>query len=297
MTSYSFNDRPLALLQNWLRVAITSPHGLSAGLAQAEHRYGIERELAVKASDPAEAPERLAIYARGYVARLLEYLRADYPATHAFLGDDLFTRFAIDYLWSRPPHHYSLFTVGAQFVDHLERTRPANDMVQEAERSWLQLPIDLARVERARMQALRAPGLEDKVAAPATSDPWKLLLPANGIVITAAPCMYLVAVARDVSDFIAAVDAGSTPAPPPIGSTVLAVSRHRFRPTLTPLTVWQVAVLEHCQQPQRLTLVVTSVAQTLEVDPETLRVDLALWLPLAQSSGLVTLQQDDTPRC
>lgn len=46
------------------------------------------------------APARLDIYARGYVLRLLECLRAEFPILLALVGDQVFEMFASSYVWS-----------------------------------------------------------------------------------------------------------------------------------------------------------------------------------------------------
>src|SRR5262249_17047702 len=149
--------------------------------------------------------ERLSIYARAYLARLIDCLSADYPAVRALLGDALFERFATGYLWARPPRRYSLFELGKGFADHLEQTRPSDRAVPEDRRSLLRLPIDLARVERARLEAVRAPGLEREAGDRAEPVGIALLL-GEGVRIAAAPCLRVVTLGHDVREFLSAVD-------------------------------------------------------------------------------------------
>ena len=69
----------LEQLQGWLQRAVLS------GGAAAEHAG------AVVAPSPTMAPaERVAVYARGYRARLNEMLRGEYPALRRFMGDAVF---------------------------------------------------------------------------------------------------------------------------------------------------------------------------------------------------------------
>jgi hypothetical protein len=284
MTSSAEGPRTLADMQHFLCLAATTPGGLAAGLRRARERYG--DALPIRAPTGVDPRERLSIYARGYLDRLLACLRADYPAVHALLGDSLFERFATDYLRAHPPRSYSLFMLGAGFAAHLEATRPAYDAVPEERRALLDLPIDLARVERARLEALRAPGLEQEGTRPENT--YDLLLDAERVVAR-APCLRIVESRHDVRAFLAAVDRGEPPRAPPAERTLLAVSRVDYHPTLTPLREWQRAAIELCEIPRPLRDVATTLATQSGESEGAVLADLSLWLPLARQQGLVTL--------
>ena len=64
------------------------PRGLATGLRLARDRYGHDIPIRVRAG--ADTGERLSIYARGYIDRLIACLQADYPAMRALVGDALF---------------------------------------------------------------------------------------------------------------------------------------------------------------------------------------------------------------
>ena len=81
MTSSPEGALSLSELQDWMRLAVTTPGGLPAGLRLARERYGDARPIRVP--EGADAGERLSIHARGYLERLLACLRADYPAALA----------------------------------------------------------------------------------------------------------------------------------------------------------------------------------------------------------------------
>jgi len=276
----------LADLQDFLRLATTTPGGLPAGLRHARQRYG--EALPVRVPTGVDPRERLLIYARGYLARLLECMRADYPAVRALLGDPLFEHFATGYVQAHPPRHYSLFTLGSGFAAHLESTRPPDDAVPEERRALLELPIDLARVERARLEALRAPGLEHEAMSPA---PFHELLLGTGIVVALAPCLRLIESHHDVRAFLAAVDRGEPPAAPPAERMLLAISRVGFHPTMTPLSPWQWVALECCATPRPLSALAEALAIRLGEAEGAVLAALSLWLPVARERGLVSLAQ------
>jgi hypothetical protein len=272
-------------LQVWLQAAITAPGGPARGPAV----LGRCEEL-IRSGLGVGAAERVALYAQGYLARLHECLRADHPALRALVGDALFERFVVGYLWSSPSRSYDLYELGAGFAAYLERTRPPAGAVPEERRALLELPVDLVRVERARLEALRAPGLEHEARGPG-SGPYELLLGAE-VVVATAPCLRLAETRHDVRAFLAAVERGEPPEAPPAERLLLAVSRVDFHLTMTPLRDWQRVALECCAMPRSLPELASTLAGRLGEAEGAVRADLALWLPLAREQGLMTLRAE-----
>jgi hypothetical protein len=98
--------------------------------------------------------ERIAIYQTMYFWRLHEVLREDFPKLAEALGDE-FETLARDYLTTHPSEHPSVRHVG----DRLPGFVPTHALVQA--RPWL---ADLARLERARIDAFDAPDATPVVA-------------------------------------------------------------------------------------------------------------------------------------
>ncbi|MFY9760933.1 MAG: DNA-binding domain-containing protein, partial [Xanthobacteraceae bacterium] len=117
-------DADLGVLQRWMLSAVTTPGGVREGVREAREAYALDIGDAVKGSNRLSAPARLEIYARGYVLRLLECLRAEFPLLLALVGDQVFEMFASSYVWSRPSRSPSLYALGAGFADFLQSTRP-----------------------------------------------------------------------------------------------------------------------------------------------------------------------------
>jgi hypothetical protein len=289
MTSSPDGALSLSALQDWLRLAVTTPGGLTAGLRRARERYGETRTIRVP--EGADAGERLSIYARGYLDRLLACLRADYPAVRALVGDALFDGFATGYFGARPPRHHSLFMLGAGFADHLERTRPPDDVLPEEQRSLLRLPIDLARAERARIEALRAPGLPNDEGACVDVTGFEPLLRGE-LCVVAAPCVRVVALGHDVRGFLSAVDRGEVPAVPEARPSLLAVSRVAYRLVLTDLAPWQQRALASCGSPRAVVALAEEVAAASGEEGSAALADLLLWLPTAEGLGMVSLTRN-----
>lgn len=123
----------LDALQRWMQAAIAEGEGEEAA---AEHLLPSSR------LSPAG---RLAIYQRGYQARLLRCLREELPLVRAALDDEVFDLFALEYLAKHPPASYTLDELDRRFVDFLRAERPAIDGAHEW---WTDLLIDLARLDR-----------------------------------------------------------------------------------------------------------------------------------------------------
>ncbi|HEX3766069.1 MAG TPA: DNA-binding domain-containing protein [Kofleriaceae bacterium] len=284
MTSSGERVGSLAEIQDWLRRAVTAPGGVRAALRDAAARH---EALPVRVPPGVPPAERLAIYARGYLDRLLSCLRADYPATRALVGDEIFDGFAIEYLRARPPRHPSLFQLGDGFAAHLASTCPDDGAVAADRRSWLRLPIDLARLERARLEAIRAPGLEAEAAEAPGVGPGALLGAERERQLVAAPCLRLVELEHDPRPFLAAVDRGEPPGAPEPRRMSLAISRFEYRITMTETAAWQHQVLMACRTPCSLAALVDRAAPDHGADRGAALAALLVWLPVAEGLGLI----------
>ncbi len=303
----SFNDKdegknrhapspraPLAALQDWFRLAVTTPGGLPAGLRAARERYG--EGVPLRQPPSGTLVDRLSIHARGYLWRLLGCLESDYPAVRALLGEVVFEQFSLAYLAASPPVHYSLFELGASFADHMQRTRPPDSAVPEDRRSFLDLPMDIARAERARLECSRArpPG-----AGHMAEEPSMLELLSGDREIQTAANVRLLSLSHDVRGFLAAVDTrgrtGATPArlpSVPARKALFAVSQVAFRPVITELSPWQYELLSRAKRGGTIAEIALDLtpdegAATSGDRGHATLADLALWLPTARSLGMI----------
>lgn len=108
------------------------------------------------------APTRLRIYADAYRLRLLEALRADFPALHTLAGDEEFERIGRAYIDAYPSGHFSIRYFGAQLAAFLQ-----------ADEFWRSVPVfaEMAAFEWAlglSFDAADSPlvGVEDMAAIP-----------------------------------------------------------------------------------------------------------------------------------
>lgn len=178
------------------------------------------------------AAERLDLYRRSHRQRLLEAMRACYPALAHMLGRELFDDLAWEHLQERPSRSYTLQQLGEAFPDYLEANRPDADGPRE---TWPDLMIDLARLERTFAEVYDAPGLEGE-PAPSSAD-----LPPTpdagwlAATVEPSPCLRLVRSSFAAGPYLAAVRRGEEPALPAPAESFLAVSRRDYAVRLTPL--------------------------------------------------------------
>ncbi|MDX5370987.1 MAG: putative DNA-binding domain-containing protein [Pseudomonadaceae bacterium] len=126
----------------------------------------------------------LRIYHNAYRARLLETLRGDYPALHAWLGDDEFDALLRAYLNAHPPSHFSLRWLGRDLAAFLERHLVPEQAAPLAELARLEWAFTLA-FDAADASAL---GLADVAALPAEA--WPALRVAAHPSLQRLPCRY-----------------------------------------------------------------------------------------------------------
>ena len=265
-------------------MAVSSPGGAREGILAATRRHG--PELPIRVPYGVRPGERVAIYARGYLDRLISCMRTSFPAVRALLGDAMFDAFASEYLRAEPPRHYSLFELGAGFADYLEATSPPAEAVPAERRGLLRLPVDLARAERARLECMRASGIEDENHPGGRASDFDILL-RRDVQLAAPPCLRTLELAHDVRPFLAAVDRGEAPPMLEARATHLAVSRVQYRILWTELSAFQRDVLVACRTPVSLSTVAGQLPCAAEIDHAAVLADLMLWLPVAEGLGLL----------
>src|SRR5678816_1207122 len=96
-------EQSLASIQRWMKSVVTERGQFVEKLESAAQQHGLVVEEVVAEKRGLTARERLSIYASGYVARLLECMRADFPVLRGFIGDSVFDAFAKAYIVTEPP--------------------------------------------------------------------------------------------------------------------------------------------------------------------------------------------------
>jgi len=238
----------LAELQDWMQAAILD-----------RDAPGLRGR--VRGDNRLTAEDRIGIYMQGYRLRLIECLRSEYPMLAALAGETAFGLFAQGYIAAHPSRSYTLYEFAAGFADYLEAARPPGDGPQA-------IPAELARIERARAEILRARGVESE-PAPADSgiDP---LIAAMAGRFWRPDSVRLLALPFDFTETLASKESPPLPAPTP---SLLAIARAQYRVETHKLTPWQYDWLA--------SLPATRAEAAPAGDAR-----LAAWLPFATRHGL-----------
>jgi hypothetical protein len=283
------SERALGLLQHWMKTVVTERGGLGEKLEAAARRHGLRAEEVVAETRGLGARERLGVYTGGYVLRLLDCMRADFPALRGFVGDPVFDAFAKAYVITRPPGSPSLYDLGAGFPSFLEETKPTGEGMDADLRAMLDLPPELARLERARSEVTRARGTEGD-PAPASSPPSTFEVFGARLALQATPCLRLLELKFPLVDFLRGSDGGGAaarPEPPAPRGTFVAVGRADYRVHVEEVTRWQFALLDACARPAPFYDAVGRAALEAGAEPARVLAEAALWLPAAFGLGFL----------
>jgi hypothetical protein len=266
----------LAALQRWMQWRIVADEAMAAAAPD----WMADAVVAGSTTLPADA--RLRIYSHGYVLRLIECLRADFPVLRALAGDTVFDLFATAYLAERPSRSPSLYDLGAGFADFLEATRPA----EGAGRGTLEaIPAGLARLERAIAEVSRAPGPETLAQAGAQA---AMLLLAPATALRLPQSVRLLRLDFDFAQALAAAEQGARPMQPPAREICVAVARSGYRVRVLDLAAPRFAWLEALGQDGGDALdAARRAAAATGCDADALFAQIAGWLPTALQQGLI----------
>lgn len=243
-------------IQRWMQAVITHPGGIGAGVSSEAARQTIdvgfeELETIVTRSESLTGAERLAIYSRGYHARLIECFRAEFPCLLHALGDDLFNQFVIEYLLHYPPRSYTLNRLAESFPRFLAESRPDAEAPRDERESWPDFIIDLATFERAFFETFNGPGVEDRVqdsdkAQPRLSSNQVLNIPDerfSEMGVEPSPCLRLLAFHYPVGDYFLAARRQQNPDLPAPAETFIAMTRQNYVVRFFNLTAMQYELL------------------------------------------------------
>ncbi len=174
-------------ISRWVR----APQGVAAALAEEEvattrARSGsaLQRlENLIRSDDSLDATRRLEIYANAYFSRILDVLRADYPALVALLGDTAFNDLVTSYLLVEPSRSPSLRYAGFRLADFISTHEAASGIRERwpwaadlAAFEWARIDVfDAADGLVLKREALASLAPEDFGALSLCLGPWVLL--------------------------------------------------------------------------------------------------------------------------
>ncbi len=279
------SDQPLCLLQQWMKTVVTERGSLQEKLHSATLQHGLSIEDVVAEKRGLSAHTRLGIYTSGYVLRLLECMRADFPALRGFVGDTVFDGFAKAYIISEPPTSHNLFELSAGFPQFLKDTKPSHAELDAQLSALLDLPAELARLERARSEVMRAHGIEND---PVRAEPFSAFtMFSREVTLEATPCLQLLKLKFPLVDFLRRSEQGEQPEPPAPSDSRVALGRSDYRLHMQELSAWQSAFLKAAERPVSLHLAARRAAEESGKEAAFVLAELLVWLPLAIEFGFL----------
>ncbi|MFZ6776163.1 putative DNA-binding domain-containing protein [Undibacterium sp. Ji83W] len=286
-------DPSLSQLQHWFLTVMTAPGGLARGLSLAQEHLGLEESSVIKITPGKQS--RMHIYANGYILRLQECLQADFPVLHRLMGNELFNFFAHNYIWRYPSRAPSLYDLGAGFANFLLESQPKNteDLKAGEADLLLQFPVEMARLERAFTEVIRAPGLENNRNIK-THNAFDLLMGSHADIHIPACVRLLKASFPLLKYWEQAKHAPADqdlPAPPNPETSHLAFTRLNYRVQLISLLPWQYHFLQAAYHNPDLHQCAVDASKETGLDLHALLADICLWQPQAQALGLLTTEE------
>ena len=275
-------EQSLARIQQWMKSVITERGDFVEKVANAAQQHGLLVEEVVADKRGLSGRERLSIYTSGYVARLLECMRADFPVLRRFMGDAVFDAFARAYIVTEPPQSPSLFDLGARFAQFLNETKPVA-AAEEEMAALLDLPSEIARFERARTEVMRAHGTENDPRATEDFSPFDVL--SQDVNVQATPCLRLLELKFSLIDCFQ--DDQNQPPPPDRRRSLVAISRTDYRITVKEIEPWQFAFLKACERRVSANVAARQAAEESGTEPSFVLAHLVLWLPIAIQLGFL----------
>lgn len=268
-----------------MKTVVVERGDLREKIDAAERQYGLRAEDVIAERRGLSAHQRLAVYTGGYVLRLLECMRADFPVLRSFVGDSVFDAFAKAYVITMPPASHSLYDLGADFPRFLEETKPKNWELDAGMSAMLDLPPELARIERARAEVIRTRGTEDDPHAIEPLSPFAVFNEERALQVT--PCLRLLEMKVPLVDFLKSSDRGERSEPPAPRSSFVAIGRSNYRVHMEEISDWQFAFLKACERPTSSYPAVQVAALESGRDPGQVLAEVAVWLPVAFELGFL----------
>lgn len=245
-------------LQRWLQERIRQPEAVGAD-------DSVEQVLT--ASSQLSAGQRLSIYQSAYVARLLECLRAEYPATTALAGEESFAGLVQGYLDAHPSQSYTLGELGAQFPEFLQAVRPPRDEGATGP-DFADVLIETARIERIYSDVFDGPGPEELPAF----DPRQIAPEEFAAVrLKFFPCVRLLRLPWPLQLLITAVRRGEAWELPAIAETSLVITRREYVVRRFEVTPTAMDLLERLQSGEVVGAALAGAFAGQEITTDTLQ--------------------------
>jgi hypothetical protein len=211
----------------------------------------------IEPSNTLTALQRLAIYQRGYYARLVQCMEGQFKALCHALGRELFDDFAREYLELYPSQSPTLSDLGTRFPGYLASTRPDKEDAEKEE--WIDFMVDLAQFEWDLYVVFDAIGNEGNPYATEACDDDKLSL---------QPCFSLHTYRFPVSVYYNEVARGNDPEIPFRQQCHIAIARKDYSIGIFTLLPAQYTFLSEMKKGATINETLATAASQFNATPE-----------------------------
>ena len=273
----------LQTIQRWLQAVITHPEGVSSGVSSAAAQQwlavaGQNVEQVILPSSELTSLDRLQIYGQAYYGRLLECLRAQYPAVRYAVGDAAFDGMAFGYLVAHPSTRYTLSALGTAFPDYLATIRPPRaETLDSHEPDFADFLIELGGLEQVYSEVFDGPGPERSRSLTAQDlvglSPERFLSSR----LRLHDCVRLLEFSFPVHEYATQVRRGSNPIPPASRQVLLVVTRREYFVRRDEITRPQFRLLSALKQGRTVGEAIEELYVNAPVDSQALSADLEVW--------------------
>ncbi|AQQ01505.1 hypothetical protein B0W48_18025 [Pseudoalteromonas aliena] len=278
------NEVTLKQTQQWMMTMLVVRGNLKQKVIKASQQANLPLNLLNQNNEKSTFYRRLNIYAAGYVMRLVECLKAEYPLLEKFMGETVFADFAKAYIVTLPSKNSSLYDLGSGFALFLEKTRPGGFCSIEEE-AFYSLPAEIARIERAKAEVSLAKGFEVEQEEDVTLDFFSLLQ--QSFTVRTPSCLRLVKLAYPLLPLMQKLESNDEYAMPMAELSFIAFSRINYTLSSLALESWQFEFLKVCQQEPLLSNCIDITSRVSGLDKGDLLARLMFWLPSAIAHGLL----------
>jgi len=267
---------PLEIFQEWMQKVLVNPFGAQdAPFKLLPEIFQDDIEKIITPSRRLSARARLAIYQRGYLARLRQCMQEQFSALNYALGDDLFRAFADQYLQVYPSMSYTLGDLGNHFIEYLQETRPDRDAPQDQKEDWPDFMIELVQLELAINSIF-----DRKVAAifyptPKTND--------NQLKLN--PCLEIFAFQFPTLAYYQAFRNEESPELPFAEPSFVALNRHNFQMGAFHLNPAQYYFLKRLKEGQNIEQAQESTREQFQITEEKVKILWEQWKEVWVDSG------------
>lgn len=262
---------PLSLVQQWMQTVLVNPLGNPGGHPSEllpQYLQG-DIENIIAPSSRLTGRQRLAIYQRGYLARLRDCMAGQFKGLQYALGEVLFQAFADEYLQQYPSVSYTLADLGKRFAAFLQQTRPDANAPESEREDWPDFMIELAQLEYALVQIFDEESPEGiEYATDITND--------NDLKL--APLFHIFSFRFPTAHYLQAVHKNENPQLPFPANSLLAVTRKEYQIGLFHLNPMQYGFLTYLQQhPQPVSQALQQFAAHNQIGLESLQNLWPVW--------------------